>query len=194
MVAQQQKRREEIQMISLYNNKMFCDIYNEVEDFLDDYDSLGAFPRTINETNAQILYYLLVAKFGNSPIANYDENQFKVKLFGIIWQYGPTWEKRLEIQKKLRELSEDEMREGNKSIINSALNPETMPSTGDLTELNYINQQNTNSNKRSKLNGYADLWELLKIDVTENFLSQFRPLFLTVVVQTSNIYTDDEEE
>lgn len=84
-------------MVKIMNNwiavtsltKKFTDIYESVNDFIYDYNNLQL-PKTITVENAMILYYLLYSKYGNSYITNMDENQFKFKLFSIIWQYGPT--------------------------------------------------------------------------------------------------------
>lgn len=92
------------QMIPSYNTLLFTDIYDNVTDFLTDYNGIGL-PTTISTNNATTLFYLLYARYGNSPIANRDTTQFKYKLFSVIWQYGPTWEKRLSIQETLRGLS-----------------------------------------------------------------------------------------
>ena len=79
------------------------EIWEEASDFITDYQTVGI-PMTITSQNATTLYYLLYAKYGNNPIANYDETQFKYKVFSTIFQYGPTWEKRLSVQNTLRNL------------------------------------------------------------------------------------------
>lgn len=128
-----------------------------------------------------LLYYLLVARYANSVIASDDENRFKYQMFSIMFQYGPTWAKELEIQKSIRTLTEDELREGTRSTVNNAANPSTQPSTIDTEELPYVNQQNVSKVKRSKIDGYALALSLLKDDVSEEFLRRFQKLFLTVV-------------
>lgn len=164
-------------MIPQYNTKLFTDIYEDVDSFINDYNSVEI-PNTISEATAKSLYYLLYAKYGNNPISNYDENQFKYRLFSIIFQYGPTWEKRLQIQDRLRSMSEDELLVAGKSISNSAYNPDTDPTTD---ELSYINQQNVVKQNKSYIGAYAQLWEILKTDVTEEFLIKFKKLFRFVV-------------
>ena len=73
----------------MYNTKKFTDIYGSLNDFINDYNTLGI-PKTIKDESATTLYFLLYGKFGNSPIANFDENQFKYKLFSTVFMYGPT--------------------------------------------------------------------------------------------------------
>lgn len=100
-----------IKLLPEYATKQFNDIYDNEDDFLNDYQSVGI-PATIKIDNARTLFYLLYAKYGNNPIANYDETQWKYKLFSIIFMYGPTWEKRLEVQDKLRNFSEAQLKTG----------------------------------------------------------------------------------
>jgi hypothetical protein len=78
-------------------------------------------------------------------------------MFSVIFQYGPTWQKRLDIQAKIRGLTDSDILIGSKAIYNTALNPSTAPSTGSLEELTYINSQNTTNYKKSKLEAYAQL-------------------------------------
>lgn len=90
-------------MIPQYDTKIFTDIWDNAEDFVYDYKHAGI-PTSITDQNATTLFYLLYARYGNNPIANYDEEQFKYKVLSIIFQYGPTWEKRLDVQQTLRGL------------------------------------------------------------------------------------------
>ena len=184
---------------SLYGNYRqvkFTDVYPDVATFLSDYNSNGI-KTTISQDSATTLYYLIYSRFGNSVIASSDTNRFKYDLFGTIFSYGPTWEKRLDIQEKLRNLTDDELFAGSTQIHNHAYNPGTAPSTGTLDELPAINEQNTSKYKKDKMSGYAMLVSLLDTDVTESFISKFRKLFITVVQPelplwyATDIITDD---
>ena len=92
-----------VKMVPQYDTKLMTEVWSQASEFLTDYQNAGI-PTTISVQNATTLYYLLYARYGNTPIANYDENQWKYKMFSIIFQYGPTWEKRLDVQKTLRDL------------------------------------------------------------------------------------------
>ena len=181
-------------LLPQYNTKLFTDIYETVNDFCYDYQHVGI-PTTISVNNAMTLYYLLYAKFGNSPIANLDENQFKYKLFSIVFMYGPAWEKRLDIQNEIKNLSADDLLQGAKVIHNHAFNPSTDPSTSTLTELTYINDQNTSNYKKSKMDAYGQLWSLISSDVTAEFLNKFNICFKKFVKPANPlIYVTDDEE
>lgn len=172
----------------------FTDCYPNIEEFINDYTNVGL-PVTITEESARILYYLLYAYYGNSIVASTDLNRFKYNLFSIIWQYGPTWEKRVEIQRKVRQLTDEEIFTGSKQIANHAYNPQTAPSTASLFELEYIDQQNTISWKKNKLEGYSNLMMLLDTDVSDEFLRKFRPLFRKVLVpDTRAIFFEQGED
>lgn len=160
------------------NHRMpqFTDIYPNVDTFLKQYKSIGI-PTTISEESVNVLYFLLYSRYGSEYIAASDRNRFEYNLFAIIWQYGPTWEKRVEIQKKFREMTEDELLKGSTQIYNTADNPGTAPTTSTLEELQYINHQNTTKSIRSKLDAYGMLESLLEKDVTGEFLDKFKKLF-----------------
>lgn len=151
----------------------------------------------LSEEAVKITYALLYSRYANSNIASFDENQFKYEVFSKMFMYGPTWFRRLEIQKELRNLDIDELRLGTKAVHNSALNPAQSPSTSSLDELNYINQQNTTTYKKSKADSYATLLSLLDTDVTEDYIGVFKKLFITIVQPMSPLWyvtTPEEQE
>ena len=174
-------------------NKSFSDIWGNEYSFISDINTSGI-PNLLSEDNVRTLYYLLYAKYGNSTIASSDENQFKYNVYRVIFEYGPTWEKKLDIQKKLRELNDEDLMEGSRQIYNKAENPATMPGTFSDDELQYINGQTVAKNKRGKIDAYAVLIQLLENDVTEDFLRKFSNLFLKVVMPQKPLwYVTDEE-
>lgn len=195
-------------MIPRYDTKLFCEIYDNAEDFVADYKASGLYDavsvgtpavvhlnNSLSDQEATILFYLLYARYGNNPIANYDENQFKYKIFATIFQYGPAWSKKLDIQKSIRELTENDIRLGSKAIYNHAYNPSTGPSTASLEELTAINEQNTTNYKKSKLEGYMGLWQMVVSDVTEEFIRKFEKLFKQFVTpERTWIYETAEDE
>ena len=176
----------------IYNTMTLIEIYPNFDDFKTDYESMP-FPTTITETSLQTTYFLLVGRYANNPIANMSLDQFKYKLFGLIWQYAPTWEKKVDIQEKIRTLTDEDISKGSISIFNKALNPQEDPNTTSLDELEYINEQNTNRTKRGKLEGYSALWNVLVDDVTEKYLRRFKPCFKTFIPRAKTIYCTEEE-
>lgn len=185
-----------------YRTKKFGDVWSTVEDFITDYSNNGI-PATIPTRNPSMsrdqgsvynLYYLLYSRYGNDVIASSDLQRFKMNLFAIIWQYGPNWAKNLEIQSKLRKLTDEEITQGSVQIYNQADNPSTDPSTDTSEFLQYIKAQNTAINKKGKLEGYALLDSLLKRDVTQEFLNRFKPLFKTVVEPEEILLYEDYQE
>lgn len=185
-----------------FDTVRFTQIWDNASDFISDYtnqstDFANGIPQKITVENATTLFYLLYARYGNNPISNFDITQWKYKLFSIIFQYGPAWEKRLEIQARLKQLTETdpEFRKGSKAIYNQALNPATEPSTATLTELTYINQQNTTNYNKSLMDAYAQLWDLLDTDVSEEFLKKFQKLFKQFVMpEHTYIYISEVDE
>lgn len=129
---------------------------------------------------ATTLYYLLRARYSNSHINSYDPYQWRLKLFTIIFQYGPTWARRMQIQYSLRNMTDDELTKGNINIFNNAANPDTEPTTETWQTLNGINSQSATLKKRGKLDALAYLDDMLRTDLTGEFLDRFKRLFLQV--------------
>lgn len=223
-------------MKPMYDTNLFCEIWESSAEFLADYNNTGEdftnqVPTTISQQNALMTYLLLFSRYGNNPIANYDVTQFKSKIFTIIWQYGPAWEKRLSMQTDIRNLTLQELQTGTRTdwssegeqsqsnsgsdttINNHAYNPSTAPSTQSTSELDYIDQQNvakgtdtrtisgTDSKTtgqtvtKSKMDAYAQLWELVATDVTNEYIAKFKKCFKQFVApERSMIYVTEDEE
>lgn len=175
-----------------FRTRTFANIFPSLEDFQTEYEALPFKDSAL--TDLTKVYYLLYSIYGNSHIAYTDETQFKFALFSTLWQYGPTWAKEVYIQEKLRGLEDEELQVGSKAIYNHAFNPSTAPSTKTLEELETINDQNTTNYKKSKLEGYSLLAELLKTDMTEKLLNRFKKLFIVVTAPDYPLYYVTEEE
>ena len=168
-----------------YRTRKFKQIFSDSDTFAEEFSesgiNFGDYGTAFDTNQLTLIYGLLYARYGNSNIASDDENQFKYRVFTTIFMYAPTWFKRLEVQKDLREMSLEELQLGSKAIYNTALNPSGQPTTDTVEELKYLNQQNTTKYKRSKLEAYGNLMALLETDVTEEFISKFKKLFITIV-------------
>ena len=176
-------------------NMTFSEIWTRMIDFKNDYkeSALYTAANKISDASIEALYYLLYADYGNNGIAGNDVNRFKYKVFSIIYQYGPNWEKELDIQSKLRALTDEDLQKGSTMIYNHSYNPSTAPSTATLEELTTINDQNTTKAKRSKLEGFDALVGMLDSDVTANFIRKFRNLFKIVVERDGPLFFGDDD-
>ena len=181
-------------MIPMYNTKLFNDIFPTADSFKENYDTFQAtagLTNALDDIDKAITWQLLTAQYGNTPIANLSENQFKVKVWQIMFEYGPSWVKRLDIQQSLRDANITDLREGQKFITNTSLAPDQAPST---EEVSYVNQQNVSKSKTSLLGTYGNLWNMIKFDVTKEYIDKFAPLFLKVVIPKTDIYYTEEED
>lgn len=179
-----------------YITSTFSNIYPNFEAFKTDYLSLGI-PPTLGEDyedTLRTLYYLLYSKYGNSTVASTDETQFKFQLFSIIFQHGANWKRKLELQKSIRELTDEELLKSSQQIVNHALNPSTEPGTDTFSTLGYINEQTTQGYKKNKVDAYFDLYTILKDDTTEQFLNRFKKLFLAIVYPQAPLWYITENE
>lgn len=183
-----------------YRTSTFADIFPDADKFFSEYTQSIIFTADANDENKipsnymRILWGLLYARYGNSSIASSDPNRFKYQLWSIIYSAGPAWVKKLELQAKLRGLTDDELLTGSKTITNLAYHDGTQPSTSTLEEIQAISQQNTVNTKRSKLDGYSLLYDMLNEDVTSSFLSRFKKLFLQVVAPERPLWYEEADQ
>ena len=185
-----------------FRTRTFAEIfYDEERDsyevFREMFEGSGI-PLKINEASLETLFYLLYARYGNSHIASFDENQFKYKLQSTIFMYGPAWEKRVEIQDSLRNLTEADLLKGSEAIYNTAHAPGTELAglVNQDGKVDYLSGQNTTAYRKSKMEGYATLASLLETDVTKYFIDRFANLFLKIVEPYSPLWyaTYNEED
>ena len=179
----------------MYNTKTFSQIFPTFASmkkvFDEDFDMYAKDCITANSLKA--LYWLLFARYGENPIASLSENIFKAQLVSNTFQKGPTWERKLALQKSLRDLTEAELLVGAKTIFNTAEHPETEPGTDTDTELTYINAQDVSKQRRSKLDAYSYLQDILKTDITEDFIRSYSKLFSKFVSPTVEWIYENEE-
>lgn len=178
-----------------YNTLTFSQVYkSDVEFYAEISASKFADVASLSATQQTTLFWLLFARYANNPITNLDVEQWKAKLQAILYAYAPTYFKKMDVQKSIRALDLDELREGFKNIQNRAFNDATAPSTDTDTELDYINEQLVNKGKRSKAESYAYVLSILRTNYTEDFLDKFKILFKKVVdVEDVYNYISEEE-
>ena len=158
--------------------KTFSQIFPSYEAFEADKTLIGL-PETLQEPGfLKTIYILLMGEYASSSIMNMSESQFRIRFWSRVMSYGGQYERELKMQQKLLNMSDDELQVSSKVIYNSAFNPSTEPSTDTMYELPTINQQNTTNHKRSLLDAYSFLEELLDDNITKKFVRRFNDLFV----------------
>ena len=178
-----------------YRTRTMAQIWPTFEEFYQGYINTGL-PNDsfITSENLNLVYAMLYADYGNHAISSSDENRFKVKLYTLIFIHWPTAAKKMDIQKKLRDLTEEDMRLGSKMIYNHANNPSTEPSTATLMELTQIDNQNTNTLKKSKMDAYSEIYNILDSDILTDFMERFKDLFANISPSMPLWYVTHEGE
>lgn len=166
--------------------RTFSQIFPSYEAFAGDWASIGL-PNTLQESDfLKTIYILLMGEYASSSIMNMSESQFRIRFWTRVMSYGGQYERELKMQQKLLSMTDDELQVSSKVIYNSAINPSTAPSTDTMYELPTINQQNTTNHKRSLLNAYDFLEELLDDSLTKKFVRRFNDLFVVNCYNVGN--------
>lgn len=175
-----------------YRTRSLSEIFPDYGSFNEEFDDTP-FSNSVDDKHLKLTYYLLYANYGNSHVANSDENQFKFKLFSIIFQYGPAWEKKLEIQEKIKLLKEEEIVRGSQTIYNQAAHPGTTPVATTEEIIQGIDSQDVTNYKRSKLDAYATQYDMIDDTITRNYIAKFKDLFLKIVQPELPLWYKSEE-
>lgn len=185
-----------------FRTNSFQEIFPDYETFKAQYDASpfagytleGVQKKNVSDENIELLFYSLYARYGNEHIAASDENRTKWRLFSIIAEYGPTWQSRLEFQRKVQNMTLAQLQVSNITINNIALHDQTDPSTSTTDELTFISEQNVQKTKRSEIDALNLRNEILRVDVTEQFLEKFKPLFCKFVGRRRVLLYENELE
>ena len=98
-------------MLDMYETKTFSQVYPELDDFTknvkEDYSEYAK--NALTDDNLTALYFMLYAKYGNTPMINLSEEIFKAKVVSTIFQKGPTWQRKLKLQEDIRALQYSEV-------------------------------------------------------------------------------------
>lgn len=192
-----------------YNDLTFSDVFSPNESGVCDYDTFKAYyddMMPLIKTNCLLeeeyirrTFYLLYTKYGNSKAvgSGYDTFQWRLKLFSIMSESGEVWQQKSKIQDYLRGVdiaTNTEILTGNKNIINTALNPNSKPTTNSIQELEFISQQHTTGKKKGKLEALFDLKAMLNENVNSTYLRKFSDLFSKVALNDVYNHTYISEE
>lgn len=165
-----------------YNTRTFKDIWATSDDFVTDLTA-SAFTGCVE--NPTLIYYLLYSRFANSHIVGKDEDQWKIRMFTILYSCGPTYEKKMAIQKTLREMTDEDLLTNVQMISKTGYNPSTVVEEGGInavSDISTVDQQNSTKTVSGKLKAYTNLWVILKTDITTSFIGKFSRLFISVIL------------
>lgn len=178
------------------NQKTFLEVYPKYDDFEADMKEFSVFaPTDVTEEYYKKTYYLVVSRYGDTPISGYtDVPRWRLRFWQVISEYCPQWMIKSEMQKTIRKMDISEFQEGGRVVNNVALNPNTEPNDTSLDELTYINQQNVARRKLSTIDAMRAKLSMLEDGLDDDYLDHFSKLFSKVLLTDVPLYTFKNEE
>lgn len=180
-------------------HKTLIEVYPTSSELEEDFEGRGLKALGFPDSFPWAVFHTLIkGRHANAEIISPDDklDAWKDRFCSIVWQFGPSWVKQVDIQKTLREMSEADLMKGSLLVSSNALNPAQKPSADfegtDIPKVDTINQQATSQSRRSKMDAYASLSALLRTDVTEGFLRRFDSLFRNIYSNDCEGYCDGE--
>ena len=172
-----------------FDTLTFSEVWPTADAFMADWEIFKVDCQLFDLTTEDVRksYFILASEYAFSHHIG-SKDQWKYMLFMRLCEYLPYLVKDLEIQSNLLKMNLDELREGSKAIYNSALNPGTPHTTTSTKELDYINSQNTTNYKKSKVDAWASLIQILDADLVKTFLNRFKNLFIKTAYPDWDLY------
>ncbi len=168
----------------------FSEYYDSIDTFKAKYNELPSNMKLLTDAQVGLVYCLLLGEYANSRFANLSIDQANMRIFTTLYSYGPAYFKKKEIQTAITNLDLtrdlDIILAGTTAIYNSAANDGGLPTTQTSEELGFVDSQNTTKYRRSKLEGYANYYELISNDPTKDFLAKFKSIFAKYI--TNNLF------
>lgn len=174
---------------SIYNNNSatsrFTEVFTSVDTFITSFRESPLNDANLTDETLKKVFYELVARYGDSYFKSTNDYRNKLKTFSILANEGVVYQKKLEIQKNLINLTLQELMDDGVSISNYAENPgDEATTTIDAYEgedfLKYVNNQSVNKAKSNKLNAYKSQLYAIR-DVTTAFIERFADLFESIL-------------
>lgn len=175
-------------LIRKSNQRTFFDIYNNEDDFLNDLKNNYStfYVSDMGDNMIKLTFWLIGARFGDQAIIGYtDVPRWKLRLFSMVYTYGPVWAKKTELQKQIRSLTLDQLKETGKMINNTALNPNNDPTT---EELDYISSQNTSKSTMADVDALNIQYVTLNDGLDRNYIDHFAKLFSKFLLPDEPLY------
>lgn len=182
-------------------NKAFSEVYADYSALQTDFEGRGlnslGFP---SDFPWALFYTLIYGRHGNATIVSPDSylEAWEARFCSIVWQFGPYWLKQTQVQEAIRSLTEDDLIRGGLVVSTNALNPAEEPSETfeglEMPKVGTINQQATSQSRRSKMDAYAALSQLLRTDITEGFLRRFDALFRNIYANDCDCGEEEDED
>lgn len=183
-------------LIRKSNQQTFLDLYPDISDFKGDLEEVySTLAPDVTDDTKLTTWLLIAGRYGDSPVLGYrDVGRWKLRFFTTYRAKTPAWEVQTAIQKQIQAMSVDDIAKGDLAIFNTALNPNTEPSDTELTELEYINSQNTTRHKMNTLDALLRKYQSLDTRIDERYLDSFAKLFSKFTLQDTPLYLYQDNE
>lgn len=135
-------------------------------------------------------YLALVGRYGSSHIRYHNRYQFMAQFFTLYIEAQERLLSKIKINKRLRNLTEEEALTGSKIITNNATNPDTSPATDAYEPLPYVNSQSAQKERLGEVKGLYGWKHSVGGQAYIEFVDTFKQLFRIVLQEEETVYEE----
>jgi hypothetical protein len=177
-------------MIGWYRTQTFADRFPDYATFLEKYTTSGLTGRLEieGEYGLETIFNLLAIKYCDDHMKSSNPGIFELKVFKLIWEHGPKWQRDMKLYDQLRNLTNTELSIGSQAVHNHAEHPDAAPVTTSVEGIGFIDSQNVTTYVKSPKDRVVEILELENSTLTEEFLAKFSPLFTDILYPSGSTY------
>lgn len=175
--------------------KTFLNVYPTVDDFLSEYQKNHFVIEGVSNQELTDVYYSLMSEYMESEFKyRYSIDMIHLALFRTLRDQYPAYKKRLEIQKKIFDLTMEDILSGG-IFINSGMDNTDSNNIDPLnTELPYTRTKSLQKRQYSQIDALGRNYASIISGLTADFIESFRDLFIRFIVGSREYlpFTEDE--
>lgn len=160
-------------------------------------DSNGQQQQAEHQEILKKCYWLLTAEYMGNNFLYKEPVQIDLQVFRLVYDRLPRALKRIRIQEEILKMSVDDLSRGGVTISSNMDNSNTATIDPLDASLPEVRSKTAATNTLAKIDALTKQFGLLVDGIWDNFIAQFKDLFITIILGTDRfvtIYNEDWED
>lgn len=146
-----------------------------------------------NRADLDKVFWHLMSKYDESHYSYKSDDKCKLKTFHVIHQYLPTYLKRIELQERIRNMTDQDLFDSGKQVVKSANTPDVEEDMNSLSTPQYTDNIQVQNRQSAKLLAIQQQYGSILDNVWDEFIDKFAFLFKKFMfIPYDYIYINEE--
>lgn len=141
------------------------------------------------------VFWHLMSVYDESHYNYKTEDKCKLKTFHVVHEYLPIYLKRISLQKRIRDMTDEDLFDSGKQVMKSANTPDTEIDMNTLTTAHYADNIQVQNRQTGKLIALQQQYASIIDNVWDEFIQKFAFMFKKFMfIPYDYIYINNENE